>query len=244
VALSQLRSGLALSLACGLLLALASTALAVRGPTDAERSAIMQALPGIAPCMVAEDSIKISTVRSRWATFQPGYAVGQDPATCPNVPSGLLLLKRGSNAAWRLDAGIGDGLTPCSELPGAKVRRDLGIRCVRPKIVEDKCGGDYVIRPRRWQTGCGLCNTFYTRARWRSWGGRTASGTATRRAVVLAGSTDSCAEVYERAKSQRVRIRLSRPVWCKSGQYVYTVMRVMRHGKVVEVDRRSQACPF
>lgn len=109
-----------------------------------------------------------------------------------------------------------------------------------PKLTVSGCTGSTAARPASWQTGCGLCNTFYSAARWSSWGTAEARGTATRRATRLRPYPDTCAQAYERARPRRVSIRLSNPERC-GGKLIFTVLTARWRGHVV-VDRGGFAC--
>lgn len=115
-------------------------------------------------------------------------------------------------------------------------------RADTPVILLGHCPGEYAARPTSWQTGCGLCNTFYSRANWTSWGGRKARGTVTV-AMVRTRGTESCAAGYKRARkrAKRVRIILAGKREC-DGRTIYSRITLRRRGRTILHDRFSQRC--
>lgn len=109
-----------------------------------------------------------------------------------------------------------------------------------PAIKSSACEDQWVVRPTFWQTGCGACNTFYSRVRWNSWGGPTARGVGSVK-VVRPRGTESCGAAEGRTRARRSRLILSGKRRC-DGQLAYTTITVRRRGKTVFRARTFDGC--
>ena len=106
----------------------ASPAAADRPPTKRERAAILRGVHAysskIRACEIG--SIRVSTVNRYWSVFAFGYAHGETAISCPNVPTGRIVLRR-THGRWQKSAVgsyFGDqcGL---EGMPPHKVAQDL-----------------------------------------------------------------------------------------------------------------------
>jgi hypothetical protein len=107
------------------------SAIASRPANRSERASITKAVDA-RPCEVGQ--VRISTVSRHWAIFVYGYAHGEDPVSCPSVPTGAQFLRR-SQGRWKLKASGSDFDCAQQGLPSMRVQRDLGHACHSPRSV-------------------------------------------------------------------------------------------------------------